>query len=61
MNGDLILGVMCAAWVFIPAAVVAHRLGSAQETEHDPALCSDCLLLGLPAEPMRTVTRKDEQ
>jgi hypothetical protein len=60
MNG-VFLGVLAAAWVFVPAAVVAHRVGSGPDTEHDPATCSDCLLLALPAEPMRTLNWKDPQ
>jgi hypothetical protein len=61
MSSEVIFGVMCAAWVFLPAAIVAHRLGSAPDTKHDPACCSDCLLLALPSEPMRNLTWKDEQ
>lgn len=61
MTGHLILGALYVAAVFIPAAVVAYRLGSAPEVEHDPTRCSDCLLLGLPAEPMSTLTWKEER
>jgi hypothetical protein len=61
MTSEPLVWVLWVAAVFVPAAVVAHRAASAPSDEHDPATCSDCLLLGLPAEPMRTLNWKDPQ
>ncbi|BBA98265.1 hypothetical protein RVR_4393 [Actinacidiphila reveromycinica] len=43
---DVILAAMIAAFVLLPASVVAHRVATApQEEPHDPTDCRHCAAL----------------